>query len=52
MGWQIGENDKIMGAGGCQLGDLWRHLQNRLCMMQLGQENIRDVILFPQLKPK
>jgi aspartyl-tRNA synthetase len=25
---------------------------NRLCMMQFGQESIRDVILFPQLKPK
>ena len=25
---------------------------NRLCMMLLGQESIRDVILFPQLKPK
>jgi len=25
---------------------------DRLCMMLLGQENIRDVILFPQLKPK
>ena len=24
----------------------------RLCMMLLGQESIRDVILFPQLKPK
>jgi len=23
-----------------------------LCMMLLGQESIRDVILFPQLKPK
>jgi hypothetical protein len=22
------------------------------CMMLLGQESIRDVILFPQLKPK
>ncbi len=25
---------------------------DRPCMMLLGQENIRDVILFPQLKPK
>jgi lysyl-tRNA synthetase class II len=25
---------------------------DRLCMMLLGQEGIRDVILFPQLKPK
>jgi len=25
---------------------------DRLCMMLLGQESIRDVILFPQLKPK
>jgi lysyl-tRNA synthetase class II len=24
----------------------------RLCMMLLGQERIRAVILFPQLKPK
>ena len=24
----------------------------RLCMMLLGQESIRDVILFPQLKLK
>ena len=23
-----------------------------LCMMLFGQESIRDVILFPQLKPK
>ncbi|HEV2436850.1 MAG TPA: amino acid--tRNA ligase-related protein [Verrucomicrobiae bacterium] len=25
---------------------------DQLCMMLLGQESIRDVILFPQLKPK
>jgi lysyl-tRNA synthetase class 2 len=25
---------------------------DRLCMMLLGQESIRDVILFPQMKPK
>ena len=25
---------------------------DRLCMMLLGQESIRAVILFPQLKPK
>jgi len=25
---------------------------DRLCMMLLGQESIRDVILFPQLKTK
>ncbi len=31
-------------AGGIPIG--------RLCMMLLGQESIRDVILFPQLKPK
>ena len=24
----------------------------RLCMMLPGQESIRDVILFPQMKPK
>jgi lysyl-tRNA synthetase, class II len=25
---------------------------DRLCMMLLGQESIRDIILFPPLKPK
>jgi len=33
-------------AGGMGMGI------DRLCMMLLGQESIRDVLLFPQMKPK
>jgi lysyl-tRNA synthetase class II len=39
-----GEKTKQNGTGDIGI--------DHLCMMLLGQESIRDVIIFPQMKPK